>query len=155
MDAVGCWFGTMKFLNKQMKLEAYIDGSSLGNPGEAGCGVILATEEGTILEQRGWYLGHATNNEAEYQGLLHCLKMVQAYHPKSLVVYSDSELLVKQLHGQYKVRAKHLMDLHQQVKKLLEQGGWQFRIRHVPREKNRGADRLARNAIFKKGEQSG
>lgn len=141
-----------------MKLEAYIDGSSLGNPGEGGCGVILKTEEGTILEQKGWYLGRTTNNEAEYRGLLYCLELVQPYHPKSLVVYSDSELLVKQLHGKYKVRAKHLLELHQQVKRLLEQGGWQFQIQYVPREENREADRLARNAIFqfhKQGSKSG
>lgn len=141
-----------------MKLEAYIDGSSFGNPGEAGCGVVVKTEAGTILEQKGWYLGHTTNNEAEYRALLYCLELVQKYHPQSLVVYSDSELLVKQLHGQYKVRAKHLMDLHYQIKKILEQGGWQFQIQYVSREKNREADRLARNAIFqfrKKGEQSG
>lgn len=147
-----------KFLNKGMRLEAYIDGASLGNPGDAGCGVVLKTEEGKILEQKGWYLGRTTNNEAEYRGLLYCLGLAQKYHPKSLVVYSDSELLVKQLHGQYKVRAKHLLDLHDQVKKILDQGGWQFQIQHVSREKNREADRLARNAILefrKKGEQSG
>ncbi len=130
-----------------MKCVAYIDGSCFGNPGESGCGVVLKTETGDLVERAGIYLGHATNNVAEYQGLLHCLEMAGRHGVESLTVYSDSELLVRQVNGRYRVKKPHLAELHDRVRAALAAGRLQFQIRHVPREQNNEADGLARQAI--------
>jgi ribonuclease HI len=130
-----------------MNLIAYIDGSSFGNPGESGCGIVLQSEEGTVLEQIGLYLGHATNNVAEYEGLLQCLNLARKYGAISLTVFSDSQLLVNQMNGSYRVKKAHLIELHERIKKILESAKVRFDIQYIPREKNRDADRLARNAI--------
>ncbi len=135
-----------------MNLIAYIDGSSLGNPGESGCGMVLTDEQGLVLEQVGWYLGHATNNTAEYMGLIKCLELARQFGAKSLTVYSDSELLVNQVHGTYRVKKDHLMVLHKRVQGVIRQYGFGFLIRHIPREQNHTADRLARLAIRMKSD---
>ncbi len=129
------------------KCVAYIDGSCFGNPGESGCGVVLKTESGDLVEKKGIYLGHATNNVAEYQGLLLCLEMAGRHGVGSLTVYSDSELLVHQVNGRYRVKKPHLAELHGRVRAALAGGRFQFQIRHVPREQNGEADGLAREAI--------
>jgi len=135
-----------------MKLIAHIDGSCLGNPGEAGCGIVLETEDGDILEKSGRYLGHATNNIAEYQGLLHCLDLAWKRDAESLTVYSDSELLVNQINGNYRVKNARLMELHDEVMNLIDRNKIRFQIHYIPRGKNRDADRLAREAIRRHSE---
>ncbi len=135
-----------------MKLRAYIDGSSMGNPGEAGYGVVLEDEKGDIVKEFGQYIGRATNNMAEYRGLLACLELVQKYGSCSLMIYSDSQLLVNQMKGIYRVRKPHLATLHAKALSMIKNGHIHLDIRHIPREKNRKADRLARRAVLLKSE---
>ncbi len=135
-----------------MNCIAYIDGSSLGNPGDAAYGVVLIDEAAplTIIEGIGVYLGQTTNNVAEYYGLLGCLELSQKYDVKKLQVYSDSELLVKQMNGVYKIKKPHLQDLNQKIKTQLAQLKINFEIKHIKREGNKKADWLARNAALRK-----
>jgi ribonuclease HI len=126
---------------------AFIDGSSLGNPGEAGCGVVLKDEEGTVLQMLGEYIGRATNNVAEYRGLLACLQLACQMGVRSLTVFSDSELMVNQMKGTYRVKQPHLKELHSQALEAIRTDSLRFTIHHIPREKNREADGLARRAI--------
>ncbi len=130
-----------------MNVVAFIDGSSLGNPGEAGCGVVLKDEEGSVLQMLGEYIGRATNNVAEYRGLLACLRLASEMGVRSLTVFSDSELMVNQMKGTYRVKQPHLKELHSQVLEAIRIDSLRFKIHHIPREKNREADELARRAI--------
>ena len=130
-----------------MNVVAYINGSSLGNPGEAGCGVVLKDEEGTVLQMFGEYIGRATNNVAEYRSLLACLRLAGQMDARSLTVCSDSELLVNQMKGTYRVKQPHLKELHSQALEAIKADSLCFTIHHIPREKNREADGLARRAI--------
>jgi ribonuclease HI len=131
-----------------LKLFAYIDGSSLGNPGEAGYGVIIKDETDQVLKGRGQYIGKATNNVAEYQGLLGCLELMEAYTISHLVVFSDSQLLVRQIHGTYRVKQPHLQVLHKKVLDTIRSADYHFEIRHIPRQRNEEADRLARQSVM-------
>ena len=130
-----------------MKLVAYIDGSSSGNPGQAGYGVVIRDAGGTVLKRVGRYIGVATNNVAEYQGLIGCLKLAEEYHPCSLVVFSDSQLLVNQIKGIYRVKQPHLKVLHAKTMTAIQSGPDAFEIHHIPREENNEADGLARKAV--------
>ena len=134
----------------RMRLVVQIDGASRGNPGPAACGVALIHDGETLLE-RGRYLGKTTNNVAEYRGLLLGLELARQLNATHVTVQSDSELLVRQLAGRYKVKARHLKPLVQQAQRALEafEG---FKIRHIPREANTAADRLANQALDEKGE---
>jgi len=131
-----------------MKLIAFIDGSSMGNPGEAGYGILLKDEDGNILETTGKYIGKATNNVAEYCGLIGCLEIIGKYNAESLTVYSDSQLLVNQINGIYRIKKMHLQKLYNQFSERLASLSLQFRIFHIPREKNSEADGLARKAVL-------
>jgi len=130
-------------------LMAYVDGGARGNPGPAGYGVVITDQAGHKLATLSEYLGHQTNNYAEYSGLLAALKYAVSHPGKALKVLSDSELMVKQLRGEYKVRNAALQDFYGQARKLIRELQW-FSIEHVLREKNREADRLA-NAAMDKG----
>ncbi len=130
-----------------MKLLAYIDGSSKGNPGKAGYGIVLMDEKGNKLETVSQYIGQATNNVAEYRALLGCLELTRKYRADFLVVYSDSQLLVNQISGTYQVKKPHLQKLHTKVMRFLEEGSISLEISHVPRGKNKEADKLARQAV--------
>lgn len=134
---------------------AYIDGSSFGNPGEAGYGVVLMDEERDVLASVGRYIGRATNNVAEYWGLIGCLEIVRQFGACNLTVYSDSQLLVNQIRGIYRVKKPHLKELHTRTLETIKNGSIQLRIFHIPREKNREADRLARQAIRQRSEING
>jgi len=135
-----------------MKLIAFIDGSSMGNPGEAGYGVVIKDENGSVLQYYGNYIGRATNNVAEYQGLIGCLDLIGKFKADSLIVYSDSQLMVRQINGVYKVKQPHLQKLFSQIKAQLKEIPLNFTIEHVPREQNKEADKLARNAVYAKSE---
>lgn len=123
-----------------------VDGASRGNPGEAGCGAAIFNPEGEIVRELSRYLGKATNNVAEYAGLLMGLEEAIKLGVKKLRVESDSELLVRQLSGIYKVREPRLIELHGKAQALLRRFE-SHRIRHVPREQNRIADKLANRGI--------
>lgn len=124
--------------------EAWVDGASRGNPGEAGFGLLFRTADEAV-EICG-FLGHATNNVAEYAGLVAALTLANQERLDQLTVYSDSQLLVRQIQGRYKVKAPHLKPMFLKAMKLRQQIS-RFSIRHVPREENREADLLANQAI--------
>lgn len=128
------------------RLRAYIDGASRGNPGPAGAGVLIVDEEGTPLQELRRPLGTATNNAAEYQALLLALDAAAALGATVLEVFSDSQLLVRQLRGEYRVRDRRLQVLHAEARQRMA-GLARFRITHVSRVLNREADRLANEAI--------
>jgi probable phosphoglycerate mutase len=122
-----------------------VDGGSRGNPGPAGYGVRVEREDGTIVEIKE-SLGIATNNVAEYSGLLAALRWAAANSISTLHVRSDSELLVKQMKGEYRVKNPGLQPLYEQARALVRQIG-RVRFEHVRREFNKDADRLANEAM--------
>lgn len=127
-------------------LIAHSDGGARGNPGPAGYGVVIQDETGRKVAALSEYLGHQTNNFAEYQGLIAALEYALKHGPKALKVISDSELLVRQIKGIYKVKNPTLQDLHGRAKELISQLDW-FSIGHALREHNQEADRLANEAM--------
>jgi len=124
----------------------YCDGASRGNPGPAGAGAVLADPQGEIRARLTQYLEVTTNNVAEYQALLLGLKAARDLGVRRLRVFADSELLVRQLHGQYRVKAPHLLPLWRLAQNEL-QNFETYTISHVPRAENRLADELANQAI--------
>src|SRR5580693_10738841 len=129
-------------------LIAHSDGGARGNPGPAGYGVVIKDESGRTVAALSEYLGHQTNNFAEYQGLIAALEYAIKHGPKALKLISDSELLVRQIKGIYKVKNATLQDLHGRSKELIAQLEW-FSIGHALREHNQEADRLANEAMDK------
>ncbi|MGH9496052.1 MAG: ribonuclease HI family protein [Candidatus Sulfotelmatobacter sp.] len=129
-------------------LVAHSDGGARGNPGPAGFGVVIKDETGRKVAGLSEYLGHQTNNFAEYQGLIAALEYALQRGPKALKLISDSELLVRQIKGIYKVKNAVLQDLHARAKELIAQLDW-FSIGHALREHNQEADRLANDAMDK------
>jgi ribonuclease HI len=132
----------------QHYLVAHSDGGARGNPGPAGFGVVIKDETGRKVASLSEYLGHQTNNFAEYQGLIAALEYALKHGPKALKLISDSELLVRQIKGIYKVKNPTLQDLHARAKELVAQLEW-FSIGHALREHNQEADRLANEAMDK------
>jgi ribonuclease HI len=129
-------------------LIAHSDGGARGNPGPAGYGVVIQDQSGKKVTHLSEYLGHQTNNFAEYQGLIAALEYAIQHGPKALKLISDSELLVRQIKGIYKVKNPTLKDLHGRAKELIAQLEW-FSIGHALREHNQEADRLANEAMDK------
>jgi ribonuclease HI len=129
-------------------LIAHSDGGARGNPGPAGYGVVIQDEAGKKVAALSQYLGHQTNNFAEYQGLIAALEYAIEHGHKALKVVSDSELLVRQIQGIYKVKNLTLQELHARAKELIAQLEW-FSIDHALREHNREADELANEAMDK------
>jgi ribonuclease HI len=127
-------------------LVIHIDGASRGNPGEAGFGIHVASGDGTELVGLYGYLGRATNNVAEYQALLHALRYALSKGARRVRVFSDSELVVRQLAGDYRVKHPDMVPLHREARDLLSRFE-EASVSHVPREKNREADRLANRAL--------
>jgi probable phosphoglycerate mutase len=127
---------------------AYIDGGSRGNPGPAGYGVRIEEADGTLVEEFSGSIGVATNNVAEYRGLLAALEWAIAHHVKNAHIRSDSLLLVQQMRGVYKVKHPGLQPLHAEAKRLAREAG-RVTFEHVGRAKNAHADRLANEAMDK------
>jgi ribonuclease HI len=126
--------------------QANIDGGSRGNPGPASYGVVVRNDRGEIVAKLKKYIGRMTNNVAEYYGLIAALDYAQSKGVRALRVESDSELLVKQMLGHYKVKSVDLRPLFERAKKM-SQTFESFRIAHVYREKNAEADALANEAL--------
>jgi ribonuclease HI len=125
---------------------ANIDGGSRGNPGPAAYGVIIRDGSGGIVAKLKKYIGRMTNNVAEYYGLIAALDYAESHNVKAIRVESDSELLVKQMRGQYKVKSEDLRPLFERALKM-SKAFESFRIEHVYREQNREADALANEAL--------
>ncbi|MGD0920657.1 MAG: ribonuclease HI family protein [Terriglobia bacterium] len=124
----------------------HIDGASRGNPGPAAYAVVVKAVDGALLAAFSKCLGQATNNVAEYEALLAALGYALRHHHLRLTVVSDSELLVRQIQGSYKVKSAGLQPLHQQARQMIERLE-SFAIEHVRREHNREADRLVNKAL--------
>jgi ribonuclease HI len=131
---------------RPVRTRLFTDGAARGNPGPAGAGAVIISPEGHVVAKLGKYLGETTNNVAEYTGLILGLKRAKAMGLRELDVLADSELLVKQLSGEYAVKADHLRPLHDEAKALLK-GFDQVEVRHIPREENVAADEMSNRAI--------
>src|SRR3989338_3319992 len=124
----------------------YTDGAARGNPGPAGAGALLCDSGGRVIAELCEYLGEATNNVAEYRALLLGLKKAAELGGGEIEVLADSELMVRQLSGRYRVKNEGLKPLFQQAVRLLKEFE-KYSIRHIDREQNYEADRLANRAI--------
>jgi ribonuclease HI len=132
---------------------AYIDGGSRGNPGVSGYGVVVFDEYRNSLAEISEFLGIQTNNYAEYSALIGALRYATTHQYDGLRVYADSELLVRQIKGEYKVRNENLKRLFDQAQSLIHRLK-QFSIQHIPREENQDADQLANMAMNRAGSQT-
>lgn len=130
-------------------ITAHIDGGARGNPGPAGFGVYVQDAAGNVIAEISEFLGHQTNNYAEYSALLAALEYAVDHAHPALHVVSDSELLVKQIRGEYKVKSPELKQLYERAQELIAKLE-HFEIVHVLRERNQNADRLA-NAAMDRG----
>jgi len=133
---------------------AHIDGGSRGNPGPAGYGAYITDGDGKLVAELSDYLGVQTNNFAEYSGLIAALEYAVEHGYGTVKVVSDSELLVKQMKGQYKVRSEALQAIYQEARALVRKLD-RFEIRHVLRHLNKDADRLANQAMDRGGKSRG
>jgi len=134
---------------KAGRLILHTDGASRGNPGESGVGVLIEDESGQILNRHARYLGHATNNQAEYTALIDGLKAAHALGADDVAVFADSELIVKQMKGLYRVKDPGLQVLHAEARGIVR-NFTRFAIDYIPRAKNKEADALANEAIDKR-----
>ena len=128
------------------ELQIHIDGGSRGNPGEAGYGVYVQDGRGGDVARLYGYLGTATNNVAEYQGLISALRFASEQGARRVRIFSDSELVVRQVEGRYKVKHASMVPLHREAMGLLRRFA-QWSVTHVRREENKEADRLANRAL--------
>ena len=128
-----------------MKLTIYTDGGARGNPGPAGTGIVIK-ENGKTVKEYGEYIGETTNNQAEYKALISALKSAQELGAEEVEIFMDSELIVKQVMGEYKVKHPDLAPLFLKLHNL-RMGFKKFSITHVRREKNKEADALVNQAI--------
>jgi len=144
--------GTQEFFGAQTEkipedyLVAHIDGGARGNPGPGGYGVVIEDHAGRKLDEIAQFLGRTTNNVAEYSALVAALEYAISHRFRAVKILSDSELLVRQMCGEYKVRNAALLELFQKAKAMTRELDW-FQVVHVAREQNREADRLANIAM--------
>jgi len=134
---------------KIKRLVIFTDGAAVPNPGPAAIGAIIKDEQGKLLARISQRIGRATNNQAEYRAIIAALEKAVSLGAKHVEVNSDSELVVKQINGKYRVKKATLKPLYQEVKKLQSRLEG-FTITHIPRQQNREADKLANKllAIF-------
>jgi ribonuclease HI len=128
------------------RLTVNVDGGARGNPGPAAIGIVLRDAGGEVLEEHGETIGRATNNVAEYRALLRGIELAAEHGAGEVELIGDSELIVRQVEGRYKVKDATMRELHGQVKRALDSfESWS--IRHVRREQNADADRLVNAAL--------
>jgi len=143
-------------MKKEEQFIVYTDGGSRGNPGPAALGVVISDSKGNTLKAYGEYIGKTTNNDAEYQAVIYALKKIKALIGKKntktakVNVYSDSQLLVNQLNGTYKIKEEHIAKLFIEVWNLKVDFG-EVTFSHVPREKNKEADAMVNKALDSEG----
>jgi ribonuclease HI len=136
-----------------MDLIAHIDGGARGNPGPAAIGVVVHDEAGNLLFSEGKFIGHGTNNEAEYTALIYLLekaateRRIVLSEAGTLRIFSDSLLVVMQVRGEWKIKEPRLQDLFKQVQAVKLTVPFALTIRHIPREENKDADRLVNEAL--------
>lgn len=133
------------------KLKIFFDGASRGNPGPAAIGAVLSEPSGETVRELGEFIGQTTNNFAEYTALIRALEEAKKLGAAVVECFSDSELVVKQMTGVYRIRSKGLLPLAQKAMSLSRQFD-DFSLRHVPRSQNQRADRLASEALRKSGQ---
>jgi ribonuclease HI len=126
-------------------VEIYIDGASRGNPGRSGIGILIRDVDGSIHQIKK-DIGIATNNEAEYKALITALQSAKGLKKNQLRIYTDSSLLANQINGNWQVRDPKIAVLYKRAKELISEFE-KVKVEHIPRELNRGADRLANEAI--------
>jgi ribonuclease HI len=126
-------------------LEIYIDGASKGNPGPAGIGAIICQGD-AVLKNISQFIGNATNNIAEYTALIYALQEALILKAEALQINTDSELLCRQLRKEYKIKSPNIVGLYNQATHLIS-AFKEVKVQHIPREKNRGADKLATQAV--------
>ena len=129
-----------------MKMILHTDGGARGNPGPSGAGVVLSDEKKNVIKELGSYLGVCTNNEAEYRALILGLDAAQGAGASKLDVYMDSELIVKQLNGEYKVKKHNMQKYYKEVQSHLP-AFEDVTFTHIKREKNTHADKLVNEAL--------
>ncbi|MFA5068558.1 MAG: ribonuclease HI family protein [Candidatus Omnitrophota bacterium] len=127
-------------------LSLYVDGAARGNPGPAGVGIILEDENKRIVANIDKFIGNATNNVAEYTALITGMEEARKLGAKAITINTDSQLLAKQLSGEYRVKNPVLKELHEQARKALIHFD-RVIVNNIPREQNKGADKLANKAI--------
>ena len=133
---------------EHLEVDLYFDAGSRGNPGPAGVGVFIqSTNQRKLIAETSIFLGHTTNNAAEYMGLIHGLQLAQQHGATRVNIYSDSMLVVKHINGEYKVRNSRLKPIYDRALDLLKLFGDGFTIQHIPRAKNARADELANSAM--------
>ncbi len=132
-----------------MKLLLYSDGGSRGNPGISGAGFVIYDNQGTCIARKAVPLGIATNNQAEYVAISEGLKHALTYKPEEITCRLDSELIVKQMNGEYRVKDPILKQIYAEIKKRI--AGTHVSFHHIPREKNKEADKLSNDAMDKSG----
>jgi len=128
------------------KVIVYTDGASRGNPGHAGIGIVFMDEKGNVVKEISEYIGETTNNIAEYTALVTALKEAVEMNFEEIEVISDSELMVKQINGEYQVKNQGLKPLYSEACRLLKEFK-NYYVRHVGREQNKRADALANQGI--------
>ena len=128
------------------RLYLFTDGASRGNPGPAAAGVMIKDQEGKVLLEKGQFLGRMTNNEAEYRALLLGLELAKDLKPETLVCSLDSELVVSQINGLYRVKKPHLRRLLLKIRQV-ERNYPKVVYKLIPRDKNTAADALANNVL--------
>lgn len=129
------------------ELHLFIDGASKGNPGAAGIGVLVTAPDGKTVTEIGEYIGHTTNNVAEYRALIRGLEEAQARAAQRVVVQTDSQLLARQMEGRYKINAPHLRALREEAAALCRQFPGGVTLTHVLRGDNARADALANEGV--------
>jgi ribonuclease HI len=139
-----------------MKISVFTDGGSRGNPGVSGFGVVVYDDKKNILDQISKFIGIKTNNEAEYMALIEALYWIQSHQPESNIsyidFYSDSQLLVRQIQGIYKVKAVNIKPLYQSAVSLLQKINLPYSFHDILRDSNKLADYLANQAMDQKNE---